>query len=63
MTTVLDKENLKSYLKIMVENEPAFMYDLMEEIKIDLQAIRKKQIEEIVNEDFKEYHDVFKALA
>lgn len=60
MELILDKTILRESLKEMVNKEPEFVDKLIEEIHNDLKKIR---LEQIIKEDFAEYHDVFKALA
>lgn len=63
MTVVIDKQLLRKSLIDLAETEPDFVQELLLEIDIDLQKSKRKRLEEIVNEDFNEYADVFKALA
>jgi hypothetical protein len=63
MTTVLDRETLKKSLISLAKDEPDYVRELISEIEIDLKKSKRQHLEEIVNEDFKEYGDVFKALA
>lgn len=63
MTTVLDKEILKKSLIDLAKTEPDFIRELISEINEDLKKSRKQRLEAIINEDFKEYEDVFRALA
>ena len=60
MELVLDKAVLRDSLKEMASKEPEFVDKLMSEIGIDL---KKQRLKQIVEEDFEEYHEVFKALA
>jgi hypothetical protein len=63
MTAIIDKELLRKSLIDLAETEPDFVKELFLEINTDLQKSKRKRLEEIVNEDFNEYADVFKALA
>ena len=63
MTTVLDKEILKKSLIDLAKTEPDFVQELVSEINEDLKKSKKQRLESIINEDFKEYEDVFRALA
>ena len=65
-----DRENLKTALLELVQNEPDFILDLLEKAakgKAGLdelqKAERRKRIEALVRKDFEEYAEVFKALA
>jgi hypothetical protein len=60
MTAIIDKNMLKQALRELIHEEPDFFKQLLAEIYSDL---KKEHLEKIVNEDFKEYGDVFKALA
>jgi 23S rRNA maturation-related 3'-5' exoribonuclease YhaM len=63
MTAVIDKQLLRKSLIDLVITEPDFVRELMSEIDSDLKKTKRQRLEEIVKEDFKEYGDVFKALA
>lgn len=60
MELVLDKAILRDSLKEMVNTEPDFVDRLLIELSADL---KKQRLEQIIKEDFEEYHEVFKALA
>lgn len=60
MELVLDKAILRDSLKEMVNTEPDFVDKLLIELSADL---KKQRLEQIIKEDFEEYHEVFKALA
>jgi hypothetical protein len=47
----------------LAATEPDFVRELISEIDIDLKKSKRQHLEDIINEDFKEYGDVFKALA
>lgn len=61
--TALEKETLKKSLLQLAHEEPDFVRELLLEVKEDLKKARRKRLEDIVEEDFKEYDEVFKALA
>ena len=63
MTTVLDKVSLKKSLKELVINEPEYVNELIHELGDDLKKLKKQRLEEIIQEDFNEYAEVFNALA
>jgi hypothetical protein len=63
MTAIIDKQLLRKSLIDLAETEPDFVRELISEIDTDLKKSKRQRLEEIVNEDFKEYEDVFKALA
>lgn len=63
MSNYIDKELLRKSLKDLVVIEPEFVSALLSEIDNDLKNRHKQRLSEIVDEDFKEYGDVFKALA
>ncbi|WP_435354379.1 hypothetical protein [Emticicia sp. SJ17W-69] len=63
MTAVIDKEMIKKSLKDLVHTEPDFVSELLLEVSADLKIAKKQRLVEIVKEDFKEYDEVFKALA
>lgn len=60
--TALEKETLKKSLLQLAHEEPDFVRELLLEVKEDLKKARRKRLEDIVEEDFKEYDEVFKAL-
>jgi hypothetical protein len=63
MTTVADKERIRKSLKNLVLEEPNFINDLVSELSEDLKKSKQNRLERIINEDFEEYKEVFKALA
>lgn len=63
MTTLAEREELKKVILKMVETEPNFVEDLIIDASEKLRLAKKAKFEQIVNEDFKEYNEVFKALA
>jgi hypothetical protein len=60
MEVILDKAVLRESLKEWVVKEPDFVDKLISEINNDL---KKHRLQQIIKEDFEEYHEVFKALA
>ena len=63
MTTVVDKETLKNSLIQLAKSEPDFVRQLLLEINDDLKKARRTRLEGIIDEDFEEYEQVFRALA
>jgi hypothetical protein len=63
MTTVAEREELKKIILELVETEPNFVESLLHDAGEKLRLAKKSKLEQIVNEDFKEYQEVFKALA
>ena len=63
MTAVLDKTLIEKTLKELVIQEPDYVSDLLKQISEELKVAKRKRLEDIVNEDFEEYVEVFKALA
>ena len=63
MTTVADREKIRKSLKNLVTEEPDFINELVSELSQDLKKSKQNRLEQIVNEDFEEYQEVFKALA
>jgi inorganic pyrophosphatase/exopolyphosphatase len=63
MTAIIDKQLLRKSLIDLAKTEPDFIRELISEIDTDLKKSKRQRLEEIINEDFKEYEDVFKALA
>jgi hypothetical protein len=61
MTAIIDKETLRHSLKEFAINEPDFVNSLIKEIEADLE--NDKKFEEILEKNFEEYAEVFKALA
>lgn len=69
-TTLIERENLKTALRELAQEEPDFLLELLEKAAIDKQGMspiqkaeRRKRIEALVKEDFEKYGEVFKALA
>jgi len=63
MTATIDKQLLRKSLIDLAATEPDFVRELISEIDLDLKKTKRQRLEDIINEDFKEYGDVFKALA
>ncbi|WP_345264889.1 hypothetical protein [Nibrella viscosa] len=63
MSTGLDKELIRQSLKELVNEDPAFVTALLEELEGELKQHKKQRLENIIREDFDEYGDVFRALA
>ena len=63
MTTLAEREELKKVILELVETEPGFVESLITDAGEKLRAAKRAKLEQIVNEDFKEYAEVFKALA
>ena len=63
MTLIADKEILNNSIKEMMEKDPNFVLDLFEGLEQKLENAKKERLSQIVDEDFEEYKDVFKALA
>jgi hypothetical protein len=63
MTTVAEREELKKVILELVESEPGFVESLITDAGEKLRLSKKTKLEQIVNEDFNEYKEVFKALA
>lgn len=68
--TLIERENLKTALRELAQNEPDFILELLETVakgkaEVDnLQKLdRRKRIEALVHKDFEKYAAVFKALA
>ncbi|TDB69194.1 hypothetical protein [Arundinibacter roseus] len=60
---VIDKVIFKKALIELASNDPVYLRELLLEVKDDLKKAKRKRLEEIVNEDFEEYEEVFRALA
>ena len=63
MATTIDKETIRKVLLEYTFTEPEYVALLLEDIKAQIAEINRKKLEAIVDEDFKEYDSVFKALA
>ncbi len=66
-TLAIDTKNdLKALLLEIAFEDPSFFKNLLQEVSLGSEAYEKtkdKLVEQIINEDFKEYDEVFKALA
>ena len=60
MANIIDKELLKLSLKELMVSDPNYVSELIIELSNEL---KKKELEKIVADNFKEYDEVFKALA
>jgi hypothetical protein len=63
MTAVLDKDLIRKSLIDLAIVEPEIVSALILEVDANLKKSKKQRLAEIVNEDFEEYGEVFKALA
>ncbi len=63
MTQVIDRESLKAALRELIREEPTFIKGLISKIEDDEKSEKRLRLERIVEEDFAEYDEVFKALA
>lgn len=66
----VDKGLLKSVITEILFENPGYFKDLIKEILIENQVIiseeqsqRRKRLEEMINEDFNKYDEVFRSLA
>lgn len=60
MANIIDKELVKQSLKELMISDPNYVSELIIELSNEL---KKKELEKIVTDNFKEYDEVFKALA
>ena len=60
MANILDKELVKQSLKELMVSDPNYVSELILELSNEL---KKKELQRIVADNFKEYDEVFKALA
>lgn len=60
MANIIDKELVKQSLKELMVSDPNYVSELIIELSNEL---KKKELEKIVADNFKEYDEVFKALA
>lgn len=60
MANIIDKELVKQSLKELMVSDPNYVSELITELSNEL---KKKELEKIVTDNFKEYDEVFKALA
>jgi hypothetical protein len=64
MTTVAEREELKKRLIELVESEPDFVNTLIIDVRNELKRRKKKMdFDQLLEENFKEYDAVFRALA
>ena len=64
MTTIAEREELKKGLIELVESEPDFVNSLLSDVMKEIKR-RKRDLEfdKLLEENFKEYEAVFRALA
>lgn len=63
MSNYIDKELVRKSLKDLAVAEPDFVTALLAEIDNDLKKAKQKRLNQIIDEDFEEYKEVFKTLA
>lgn len=63
MAQVIPKESLKVALRELIREEPTFIKTLISEESEKPKSEKRFRLERIVEEDFAEYDEVFKALA
>lgn len=66
MTAQIDEKTFKKVLYELMVEQPEYFKNLFRQIveeKTDHKTERRKRLEKIIQEDFAEYEDVFKALA
>ncbi|KAB7731898.1 hypothetical protein F5984_06655 [Rudanella paleaurantiibacter] len=63
MEATIDKEMLRKSLTQLVSTDPDFVGALLSEVNDLLKETKKQRLAKIIQEDFDEYGDVFKALA
>lgn len=66
----IDKSVLKSIIREIIKEDISLFKDTIKEILLENQIIvsneqkeRRERLEKLINDDFKKYDDVFKALA
>jgi len=66
----MDKATLKSRLKELFKENPEVFKEIVEEILHENQSVtpknqenRRRKIEKMINDDFDQFEDTFKALA
>jgi len=64
MTTIAEREELKKRLIELAESEPNFVNSLLKDVMKEIKR-RKRDLEfdKLLEENFKEYEAVFRALA
>ena len=60
MASTIDKDLVKKSLKELMVSDPNYVSELILELSNEL---KKKELEKIVADNFREYDEVFKALA
>lgn len=64
MTTVAEREELKKRLIELAESDPDFVNTLIIDVRNELKRRKKKMdFDQLLEENFKEYDAVFRALA
>ena len=64
MTTVAEREELKKRLIELAESEPDFVNTLIVDVRNELKRRKKKMdFDQLLEENFKKYDAVFRALA
>ncbi len=64
MTTVAEREELKKRLIELAESDPEFVNTLIIDVRNELKRRKKKMdFDQLLEENFKEYDAVFRALA
>ena len=58
----VERDQLSGVIREILINDPSIILDALKEAKEHLQD-RQRKIDAIIDEDFKQYEDVFKALA
>lgn len=58
--TIERKEKALAEIKEILSKDESFAKDILKEIKAEL---RRRKVDAIIDEDFKEFEEVFKALA
>jgi hypothetical protein len=61
--TVIDKERIREAILELAKNDLSYLRGVLLEVKDDLKVAKRQRLEEIVNQDFDEYEEVFRALA
>ncbi len=66
----IDRATLKEVIKEIIAEDATLLKEVVKELLVENQIIvadeqdtRRKKIEQLINEDFDKYDDVFKALA
>ena len=61
--TASDRASIKEAILELVTQDPEFMEEFINKIQLQINKSKSNRIEPIVNEDFKNYECVYKALA